>query len=164
MLMSCWHNKFPVSLYSPAARSQCIFPSRLTIFFLSHTNCLSCSSLLSGPGNNGGDGLVAARHLGHLGHNVTVLYPRPGSNPFFTQLCTQCANLDIAVLETLPVADDGGGEYKGYDLVIDAMFGFSFKGPAKEPYESLLRALAEVGGAAAGEGMPAVLSVDVPSG
>jgi len=32
--------------------------------------------VLCGPGNNGGDGLVAARHLASFGYNVSVFMPR----------------------------------------------------------------------------------------
>merc|ERR1719330_2274928 len=32
--------------------------------------------ILCGPGNNGGDGLVAARHLHHFGYQPRVVYPK----------------------------------------------------------------------------------------
>jgi NAD(P)H-hydrate epimerase len=28
-----------------------------------------------GPGNNGGDGLVTARHLAHMGYSINLYYP-----------------------------------------------------------------------------------------
>ncbi|KAM5358749.1 hypothetical protein ACJZ2D_015033 [Fusarium nematophilum] len=36
-----------------------------------------------GPGNNGGDGLVAARHLRHYGYNPTVFYPKRSKNDLY---------------------------------------------------------------------------------
>ena len=56
------------------------------------------------------------------------------------------------------------GAFSEFDLVVDAMFGFSFKGPVREPYGSLLAALAEVSKETSSGSRPAVLSVDVPSG
>ncbi len=115
----------------------------------------------SGPGNNGGDGLVAARHLKHFGHHPTILYPKRGKNPFFSQLCKQCDNLNIPILSSLPATEAAEYEniFNEYDLIVDALFGFSFKGPAKPPYDLLLKSL---GAAAAGNKQ--VLSVDIPSG
>lgn len=36
-----------------------------------------------GPGNNGGDGLVAARHLKHYGYKPTIYYPKRGNNDLY---------------------------------------------------------------------------------
>ena len=36
--------------------------------------------ILCGPGNNGGDGLVAARYLTLFGYEVKVYYPKQSSN------------------------------------------------------------------------------------
>lgn len=105
--------------------------------------------ILCGPGNNGGDGLVAARHLYHFGMEPTIVYTKPGRASIFTNLIAQLRDLDIAVLSICPPFDD-------YDIVVDALFGFSFSGPVKSPYDGLIHSLAS-------STVP-VLSVDVPSG
>ncbi|CAE7835142.1 unnamed protein product, partial [Symbiodinium microadriaticum] len=105
--------------------------------------------ILCGPGNNGGDGLVAARHLRHFGMQPTVIYPKPGRATIFTNLLAQLKDLGIQVTHDCPAFDD-------YDIIVDALFGFSFAGPAKPPFFTLIQALAA-------SHVP-VLSVDVPSG
>lgn len=42
-----------------------------------------------GPGNNGGDGLVAARHLFHYGYKPTIYYPKQSKNELY-QVSVYC--------------------------------------------------------------------------
>jgi NAD(P)H-hydrate epimerase len=47
-----------------------------------------------GPGNNGGDGLVAARHLWHYGYQPTVYYPKQSKNELY-----QVGSLNLFVVD-----------------------------------------------------------------
>lgn len=108
--------------------------------------------VICGPGNNGGDGLVAARHLLFFGHDPVVWYPKPKAG-IYASLVKQLSLLRIPVLG----ADVSAAEVRldDYDYVIDAIFGFSFTGTPREPFASIVTALAAT--------KVAVLAVDVPS-
>eukprot|EP00598_Pedospumella_elongata_P005200 CAMPEP_0184976810 /NCGR_PEP_ID=MMETSP1098-20130426/7700_1 /TAXON_ID=89044 /ORGANISM="Spumella elongata, Strain CCAP 955/1" /LENGTH=419 /DNA_ID=CAMNT_0027499747 /DNA_START=143 /DNA_END=1402 /DNA_ORIENTATION=+ len=108
--------------------------------------------IFCGPGNNGGDGLVAARHLRHFGLLPTVVYPKRSKSVLFTNLTEQLVDLDIEILDHAP----NSAEYSNFGLAIDALFGFSFQGPSREPYTSIISTLAS-------SRIP-VFSVDIPSG
>jgi len=102
-----------------------------------------------GPGNNGGDGLVAARHLWHYGYKPIIYYPKQSKNDLYQRLTTQLKNLNVPFTEDFPSA------LKNSDHVVDAIFGFSFSGEVREPFPAVIAALAETS-------LP-VTSVDAPS-
>ncbi|CDR42702.1 CYFA0S10e01288g1_1 [Cyberlindnera fabianii] len=107
--------------------------------------------VLVGPGNNGGDGLVAARHLKLWGYQPSVYYPKPSSKPLFVGLETQLKNLEIEFINDL-------NSISNYQLIIDAIFGFSFKaGNIREPFKSVIDTVNKA------TQIP-ILSVDIPSG
>nr|XP_054103872.1 NAD(P)H-hydrate epimerase isoform X2 [Callithrix jacchus] len=110
--------------------------------------------VICGPGNNGGDGLVCARHLKLFGYQPTIYYPKRPNKPLFTALVTQCQKMDIPFLGEMPSEPMVIDEL--YELVVDAIFGFSFKGDVREPFHSILSVLK-------GLTVP-IASIDIPSG
>ncbi|KAJ7780741.1 YjeF N-terminal domain-containing protein [Mycena maculata] len=107
-----------------------------------------------GPGNQGGDGLVAARHLSMFGYKPTIYMPKPGSKDIYERLHTQCKNMSIPTLGS--DEDSLRGALKSSDVVLDAIFGFSFKGPIRAPFDAALPMLSA-------SSLP-IVSVDIPSG
>ncbi|KAH9080288.1 YjeF N-terminal domain-like protein [Lactarius deliciosus] len=116
---------------------------------------LACAETLAtvccGPGNQGGDGLVAARHLGMFGYKPVIWMPK--------RLHKQCENMDIP---TLPAPDPSQAEstlstaLASSDVVLDAIFGFSFQPPVRAPFDAALPLIARAN-------VP-IVSVDIPSG
>ncbi|XP_055873277.1 NAD(P)H-hydrate epimerase-like [Biomphalaria glabrata] len=112
--------------------------------------------VICGPGNNGGDGLVCARHLKLFGYKPTLFYPKQNNKPLFKALALQCERLDIPTLSFFPT--DPQCVVDSFNLVVDAIFGFSYKPPAKPEFASVLQSLIQIQ-----ERVP-ICSIDIPSG
>jgi len=110
-----------------------------------------------GPGNNGGDGWVAARLLRERGRDVLVLAADPSGMRSGEAAAAARVALDAGVAWK-PLADADGMRtaLSEAEVVLDAVFGFGFAGPARDPYASLIAA---IGGSGA-----TIISADVPSG
>ena len=114
-------------------------------------------SVVAGYGNNGGDGLVAARHLSTWRCAVRVLVlgdeQRVAGVVRDHVTSARLCGIDV-IVDANPAAVRG--VIAGADLVIDAILGTGLRSAPREPQSSGIRALNE-------SGIP-VLSVDVPSG
>jgi hydroxyethylthiazole kinase-like uncharacterized protein yjeF len=96
--------------------------------------------VLAGPGNNGGGGLTAARHLANAGAEVHVALstppPLPGQDAERQRLTLRRMRIpggDRGVrLDELPELLGGA------DLVLDALLGYSGRGDPREPLASLI--------------------------
>ena len=112
-----------------------------------------------GKGNNGGDGLVAARILREDGHEVDVLAV---GNPDDLQ-GDAAVNLDRLPGE--PPRDFDPAALAGSGAIVDAMLGTGFEGEPREPIAGAIRAINHARAAAPGATTgPAVIACDLPSG
>ncbi|XP_019152812.1 PREDICTED: pyridoxine/pyridoxamine 5'-phosphate oxidase 1, chloroplastic-like isoform X2 [Ipomoea nil] len=118
--------------------------------------------VICGPGSNGGDGLVAARHLHYFGYELFLCYPMQTPKHPYTGLVTQLESLSIPFLhvEGLPadLSDD-------FDVIVDSIFGFSFHGTPKPPFDELIQRLVSLKNPRdSHRKSPVIVSVDIPSG
>ena len=120
--------------------------------------------IVCGPGNNGGDGFVAARHLARMGAAVVAVlvagtarpttessvqnWDRLAQEPNVTRMHAAAAR-DLAIL--------GQGIEKA-SIVVDALLGTGVRGVLREP----IRSAVEIVRAARAAGVP-VVAVDTPT-
>ena len=104
--------------------------------------------ILCGPGNNGGDGYVAARLLAEAGLDISVWRvetPKAGTDAYLA--AAECP---------LPVSDIAEFKPQPGSLVVDALFGAGLSKPVGGAYAAAMATTATSGAA--------VLAVDLPSG
>jgi hydroxyethylthiazole kinase-like uncharacterized protein yjeF len=107
---------------------------------------LSCSVVvLTGHGNNGGDGLVVARHLANQGYQVDVWCLNPAK-------ATEETLRQLSILNYFPCRIHSAEE-RNLDhlrallskavIVVDALLGTGSRGSLREPYMSVVQVLRE---------------------
>jgi NAD(P)H-hydrate epimerase len=120
--------------------------------------------ILCGPGNNGGDGFVAARHLARHGAQVVVAFVATEARPGTPDAVRNWDRLDgVAGVSRVhaTVGRDVGIIGQGIErvaVVVDALLGTGVRGPLREP----IRAAVELVARAREAGVP-VAAVDTPT-
>jgi ADP-dependent NAD(P)H-hydrate dehydratase / NAD(P)H-hydrate epimerase len=110
--------------------------------------------ILCGPGNNGGDGFVAARYLTQY-YKVTVFLVG-------TEIKTELASRNFQQLQTYEVKiyhspNEVDRLLAENDVLIDALLGTGLTGELKEPYATIVKKINQTTG-------KTIVSVDVPTG
>jgi NAD(P)H-hydrate epimerase len=120
--------------------------------------------ILCGPGNNGGDGLVAARHLARAGARVVAALVASEARPStadarrnWDRLAGE-ANVERVHAPTARDVAMLGSAVARYGVVVDALLGTGVKGPLRDP----IRAAVELVRRARQAGVP-VVAVDTPT-
>ena len=119
--------------------------------------------VVAGPGNNGGDGFVAARHLARLGTSAVVLLVGAARAKLAGDTAAMAAAWHGIGGETIEIPDakrwQAAAAFLPGDVIVDALFGTGLDRPlaglAAEAVETINRA-ADAGAA--------VVAVDLPSG
>jgi len=117
--------------------------------------------MLIGPGNNGGDGLVTARHLHDWGAKVSLYLfgLRPVDDPNLKQVQERgMACVAVAKDENLNGLDDG---LSSATAVIDALFGTGRSRPLEDTFS---RALGRVSQVKKRRPSLRIIALDLPSG
>lgn len=107
------------------------------------------AAVVCGAGNNGGDGLAAARHLHRWGRLASV-------SCIDVERLRGPAAKELEALRRIGVKVSGELDLKGADWIVDALFGTGLSRPPEGKFKEWIEAINASG--------KTVLAVDVPSG
>lgn len=97
---------------------------------------IKCKRILvaCGPGNNGGDGMVCARHLKLFGYCPKLYVPKLVPKQLYANLMHQCKEMEIPYTAEMPPKE----ELDKFNMIVDALFGFSFKPPVRDEFQPII--------------------------
>ncbi|HEX2142534.1 MAG TPA: NAD(P)H-hydrate epimerase [Candidatus Limnocylindria bacterium] len=131
--------------------------------------------ILCGPGNNGGDGFVAARRLASAGRRVAAVFVGDATrighsgtaaahNWTVLQAMASAGSLDLYVAPTPELLLQLRARLSPASLVVDALLGTGASGPLREPISTAVDLLNAIRTHASAAGRPcSVLAVDTPT-
>ncbi|MBT9164535.1 MAG: Bifunctional NAD(P)H-hydrate repair enzyme Nnr [candidate division WS2 bacterium] len=113
-----------------------------------------------GPGNNGGDGLVASRYLFNRGYGdikVYLLDSMERATPLTRKNLDLCCKEGLEVkIFTESLSKEAIEQTRGSDIIIDSLLGLGLKDEVRANYQEIIEII--------NESSARVVSVDIPSG
>ncbi len=103
-------------------------------------------SILYGKGNNGGDGLVTARHLAIKGIKVSIVPASKNGN--------KSVKHQLKILKKMGITPSK--KFQKSDVIVDALLGYNIKGNPRKNYARLIEQ--------ANNSRSKIVSFDLPSG
>jgi len=133
--------------------------AKILLKYVAGTITIKSKNILvfAGLGNNGGDGLVVARHLSGYGANVTVFLLGEPDN-IRSEECSWNWNL-LEKMKSVKLLTGGNLEHLNnleFDIIIDGILGTGVSGEIREPHASAITFI--------NKSNAFKLAVDVPSG
>ena len=115
-------------------------------------------TVVAGPGNNGGDALVVARHLHSSGYRdlqIFTIAPRDSQSALFKQQLKRCELAGIRIVDLTEIPERVQ-QIKSSELIVDGIFGIGLAKPVSAPYLAVIEAM--------NSSKAPKVSLDTPSG
>ncbi len=116
-----------------------------------------------GPGNNGGDGMAAARHMASMGAKTTLILLSPMEKVRTNEaklnleaIRAMRESIKLFIVEDVNTLQELKPLVEKAEAVVDAIFGTGIKGSIREPYRTAIQII--------NSSKAFKLSVDIPSG
>jgi len=116
-----------------------------------------------GPGNNGGDGMAAARHMASMGAKTTLILLSPMEKVRTNEaklnleaIRAMRESIKLFIVEDVNTLQELKPLVEKAEAVVDAIFGTGIKGSIREPYRTAIQIINST--------KAFKLSVDIPSG
>lgn len=115
-------------------------------------------SIVCGPGNNGGDALVVARHLHSMGHRQIEVFVASDKKKRSKLYHLQLQRCELAGIKIFDLVESPAliEKLNSSQLIVDGVFGIGFRPKMDKLYLNLVTKMNSVG-------VP-IVSLDVPSG